>query len=127
MLLSEIVDLLSCEVFAGDEEGSDVVIEYGCASDLMSDVLAFSRTGAVLLTGLMNVQTIQTAFVAEIKAIVFVRGKKPDEGVIALAKEKKIPLMGTPYSMYESCGILYMKGLRSTMEYTATANARTQT
>jgi predicted transcriptional regulator len=127
MLLSEIVDLLSCEVFTADEESSDVVIEYGCASDLMSDVLAFSRTGAVLLTGLVNVQTIQTAFVAEIRAIVFVRGKKPDQGVIALAKEKKIPLMGTPYSMYESCGILYMKGLRSTMEYTPTMNSRSQT
>ncbi|MGA9363438.1 MAG: DRTGG domain-containing protein [Bacteroidota bacterium] len=127
MLLSEIIDFLTCEVFAADEAASDVVIEYGCASDLMSDVLAFSRTGAVLLTGLVNVQTIQTAFVAEVRAIVFVRGKKPDQGVIALAKEKKIPLVGTPYSMYESCGILYMKGLRSTMEYAPTMNSRGQT
>jgi predicted transcriptional regulator len=127
VLLSEIIDLLTCEVFTTDEEPAKVVIEYGCASDLMSDVLAFSRTGAVLLTGLVNVQTIQTAFVAEIRAIVFVRGKKPNPGVIALAKDKKIPLVGTPYSMYESCGILYMKGLRSTMEYAPTTNSRGQT
>jgi len=126
MLLSEIIDLLTCEVFTADEEPADVVIEYGCASDLMSDVLAFSRTGAVLLTGLVNVQTIQTAFVAEIRASVFVRGKKPDPGVIALAKNKKIPLVGTPYSMYESCGILYMKGLPSTMEFTPKTNSRGQ-
>ena len=127
MLLSEIIDLLACEVFAADGKASDVVIEYGCASDLMSDVLAFSRTGAVLLTGLVNVQTVQTAFVAEVRAIVLVRGKKPDAGVIALAKDKKIPLFGTPYSMYESCGILYMRGLRSTMEYAPTLNSRNQT
>jgi hypothetical protein len=35
--------------------------------------------------------------------------------------------VGTPYSMYESCGILYMKGLRSTMEYAPTMNSRDQT
>ncbi len=105
-----------CEVFSG-EERVDLPIEYGCASDLMSDVLAFSRSGAVLLTGLVNIQTVHTAFIAEIRAIVFVRGKKPDEGIITLARQKNIPLLGTAYSMYEACGILYKKGLISTMEY----------
>jgi predicted transcriptional regulator len=82
----------------------------------MSDVLAFSRTGAVLMTGLVNVQTIQTAFIAEISAIILVRGKRPNDDVVALANEKRIPLLGTPYSMYEACGILYKHGLTSTME-----------
>jgi predicted transcriptional regulator len=115
MLLSEICSHLTCDVFNGQEQ-LNVHIEYGCASDLMSDVLAFSRAGAVLLTGLVNVQTVQTAFIAEISAIVFVRGKKPDREVTTLAKEKKIPLLGTPFSMYEACGILYRQGLASTME-----------
>jgi predicted transcriptional regulator len=116
MLISEIRDLLSSDVYAGDDIlGTHV--DFGCASDLMSDVLAFSRAGAVLLTGLMNIQTIHTSFIAEIRAIVFVRGKRPDKEMIALANEKKIPLLGTPYSMYEACGILYRKGLVSTMEY----------
>lgn len=82
----------------------------------MSDVLAFSRAGAVLLTGLVNVQTIQTAFIAEIDSIVFVRGKRPPGDVIALAMEKGIHLLGTPYSMYEACGKLYQEGLVSTMD-----------
>jgi predicted transcriptional regulator len=85
----------------------------------MSDVLAFSRAGALLLTGLVNVQTIRTAYIAEIVAVVFVRGKKPDETVISAAREKGIPVLGTPYSMYEACGILYQHGLVSTMEYSA--------
>jgi len=115
MTLSEICEALSCEAFTGEGQ-LDIKIEYGCASDLMSDVLAFSQPGALLLTGLVNAQTIHTAFIAEIKAIVFVRGKKPDNEVIALAKEKKIPLLGTPFSMFEACGILYKKGLVPTME-----------
>jgi predicted transcriptional regulator len=104
-----------CEVFSGEEHLDRPVI-YGCASDLMSDVLAFSRSGALLLTGLVNVQTVQTAFIAELTAIVVVRGKKPDKTVQALALEKGIPLLGTPYSMYEACGILYRAGIPSTME-----------
>lgn len=115
MQLSEVQRLLLCDVFWG-EHLLDRDTKYGCASDLMSDVLAFSRAGALLMTGLVNVQTIQTAFIAEIVAVVFVRGKKPDDAVVALAKEKGIPVMGTPYSMYEACGILYKHGVVSTME-----------
>ena len=126
MTLFEVRDLLACEVFAGvDQLGASV--KFGCASDLMSDVLAFSQTGALLLTGLANAQTIQTAHIAEIRAIVFVRGKRPDKKVTALAEERKIPLLGTYYSMFEASGILYGKGLPSTMKkadsmesYTAT-------
>jgi predicted transcriptional regulator len=117
--LSEICELLECKVYTPTEQLSGVEIQFGCASDLMSDVLAFSRSGAVLLTGLVTNQTIQTAFIAEISAIVFVRGKKPSNDIISLAKEKRIPLLATPYSMYEACGLLYRKGLPSTMERVA--------
>jgi predicted transcriptional regulator len=116
MLLSDVQNLLSCDVFSG-ERLLKRDVKFGCASDLMSDVLAFSRAGALLLTGLVNVQTIQTAYIAEIVSVVFVRGKKPDETVVSAAREKGIPVLGTPYSMYEACGILYQHGLVSTMEY----------
>lgn len=119
MRLPDICNHLACEVFGPSERLDDVVIQFGCASDLMSDVLAFSRSGAVLLTGLVTIQTIQTAFIAEISAVVFVRGKRPGEDVIALARDRGIPLLATPYSMYEACGLLYGKGLPSTMERVA--------
>ncbi len=115
MRLSQIAELLTCEVLNGREQ-LEQTVEFGCASDLMSDVLAFSQAGALLLTGLVNTQTVQTAHIAEIKAIVFVRGKKPDGSVIKLAEANNIPLFATSYSMYEACGILYNKGLVPTME-----------
>jgi predicted transcriptional regulator len=115
MVVADLQSLLRCEVFAGSQH-LDRQIMYGCASDLMSDVLAFSMRGALLLTGLINVQTIQTADIAELNAIILVRGKKPDDSVQALAQEKGIPLLGTPYSMYEACGILYRAGIPSTMK-----------
>jgi predicted transcriptional regulator len=115
MIVADLKTLLRCEVFAGGQH-LDRQVMYGCASDLMSDVLAFSMRGALLLTGLINVQTIQTADIAELNAIILVRGKKPDDSVQALAQEKGIPLLGTPYSMYEACGILYRAGIPSTMK-----------
>ena len=115
MVISDVQAMLRCDVFSGRELLGRPVT-FGCASDLMSDVLAFSAAGALLLTGLVNVQTVQTAHIAEINAIIFVRGKKPDKSVIALAKGKSIPLLGTPYSMYEACGILYRAGIPSTMK-----------
>ena len=114
MVLSDVQKLLDCQVFSGDEFLDRPVIFAG-AADLMSDVLAFTRSEALLLTGLVTVQTIQTAHIADLSAIIFVRGKKPDKTVISVANEKKIPLLGTAYSMYEACGILYRAGIPPTM------------
>ncbi len=90
-----------------------MVLDKGCGADLMSDVLAFTHTGTLLMTGLTNPQVVRTAEIAGIKAIVFVRGKYPPPETIALAEEKGIPLLVSRYTMYETCGRLYSKGLAS--------------
>lgn len=77
------------------------------ASDLMSDVLSFCGSGALLITGLTNSQVIRTAHVAELCGVVFTMGKRPSENTIRLAQDKNIPLWVTDFSMYEACGILY--------------------
>ena len=83
-----------------------------CGSDMMSDVLAYVKEQAVLLTGLVNPQVVRTAEMMDMRCIVFVRGKKPDESMIELAKENGIPLLRTKREMFTSCGILYEHGLR---------------
>lgn len=112
MLLSEVKSLLEAEVLCGkDDMGSSV--EWAYCADLMSDVLAFSISRSLLITGLTNVQVIRTAEVAHIRAVVFVQNKRPDSRTIALAKEKGIPLLATGQSMFDACGRLFEKGLRS--------------
>ncbi len=111
MLLSEICEILDAELI-GDVENFDKKIIMVCGSDLMSDVLAFIKLDSLLLTGLVNIQVVRTAEMAEIAAICFVRGKRPREDTIKLANEKKILLLATILSMYESCGRLYKRGLR---------------
>ncbi len=88
-------------------------IKGGCGADLMSDVLASIQPEAVLLTGLCNPQVIRTAQMADVAAIVFVRGKTPPEETIRLAEEEGIPLITSPFGMFELCGRLYQSGLAS--------------
>jgi predicted transcriptional regulator len=110
MTLKEIKDLLDAEVICG-EKSLDIEIKFAGGSDMMSDVLAFGQPGLLLLTGLSNSQSVRTADIIEASAIIYVRGKKPDDMGINLAKEKDIPLLSTRHTMYTSCGILYNKGL----------------
>ncbi len=106
MLLEEIRDVLEAELLIG-EESLGLDIEMACGADLLSDVLAFTKSGALLLTGLTHPQVIRTAEIAEINAVCFVRGKRPPTETVELAKEKGVPLLCTSLPMYESCGRLY--------------------
>ncbi len=115
MNLEGVKDILEAEVLYGSEYlGKEITII--SASDLLSDVLAFTRPGSLLLTGLINPQVIRTAEVVEISAVCFVRGKRPEGATIELAKEKEIPLICTKLPMYETCGKLYGVGLAGCSE-----------
>jgi len=110
MTLREIKELLQAEVIIGDES-LDVEITFAGGSDLMSDVLAFGKPGILLLTGLSNAQSVRTANIIDAKAVVYVRGKKPDKMGIDIARENGIPLLSTKYMMYTACGLLFSHGL----------------
>ena len=111
MKIKDIQHLLDAKLLChGENLDTEVTSAFGC--DLMSDVLAYVKEQAVLLTGLVNPQVVRTAEMMDMKCIVFVRGKKPDESMIELAKENGIPLLRTRREMFTSCGILYENGLR---------------
>jgi predicted transcriptional regulator len=110
MKLEAVRRILDCQVIAGADKLEEEV-GVGCGADLMSDVLAFIKPNALLLTGLTNVQAVRTAEIAEVRAIVYVRGKLPDKDAVELAKEKGIVMLWTSLPMYESCGRLYAHGL----------------
>ncbi len=115
MKLNEIKEILSAEVVCGDDMlDREVTSAFG--SDMMSDVLAFAKADSLLLTGLVNPQTIRTALMLDMQGIVFVRAKKLSEEVISLAKESGIVVLSTNYRMFETCGKLYAKGLKGSGE-----------
>ncbi len=110
MKIGTIKELLKAEVVCG-EELLEREVYSACGSDMMSDVLAYVKDQAVLLTGLVNAQVLRTAEMMDMVCIVFVRSKSPTEEMIELARENGMVLMKTQKRMYEACGKLYANGL----------------
>lgn len=110
MKIRELCDVISATVICGEEK-LDADVFTACASDMMSDVLAFVKEQAVLLTGLTNPQVVRTAEMMDMQCIVFVRGKRPDETTINLAKAKGTVILSSGLRMYTACGLLYNHGL----------------
>ena len=110
MKISTIRDLLGADVITGADRLGEHVYS-ACGSDMMSDVLAYVKDQAVLLTGLVNTQVVRTAEMMDMRCIVFVRSKQPTPEIVELAEESDIVLLATPKRMYEACGILYANGL----------------
>lgn len=111
MKVSEVRDILEATVLAGEEQLDKSIVAVGGA-DLMSDILAAPAKDAVLLTGLNTEHAFRTGKIAEVGAIVFVRGKKPDEKILEMAKTYEIPVLSTQCSLFVASGRLYMNGLR---------------
>ena len=110
MKIAKMQELLSAKVLCCEENiGRHVYSACGC--DLMSDVLAYVKDQAVLLTGLVNPQVIRTAVMMDMVCIVFVRSKDPSEEMLALAKENGIVVLSTEETLYNACGKLYANGL----------------
>ncbi len=110
MKICTIQELLDARVLVGEENLGKHVYA-ACGSDMMSDVLAYVKDQAVLMTGLVNAQVIRTAEMMDMVCIVFVRSKEPTEEMLRLAEESGIVVMSTSKRMYEACGILYSNGL----------------
>ncbi len=111
MKLKDIINVIDAKVLCGEELlETEVLSAYAC--DLMSDVLAFVEDQCMLLTGLINPQVVRTAEMMDMKAIVFVRGKEPEDDVLQLAKDAGIAVLATDLPMYISCGKLYGSGLK---------------
>ncbi len=115
MTINTVKDLLEAEILSGSENLGEEV-HSACGSDMMSDVLAYVKDQAVMLTGLVNAQVIRTAEMMDMKCIVFVRSKRPSADMLELAEEHGIAVMTTAKRMYDACGILYSNGLKGNGE-----------
>lgn len=113
MDLEKVIELVDGTLLNPEVSIKGIDIQGGCGADLMSDVLAASQPHGILLTGLANPQVVRTAQVADIRAIVFVRGKQPQDETLAIATAENVPLITSPFGMFELCGRLHQAGLPS--------------
>jgi hypothetical protein len=111
MSINEIVQKIEGKILC---EGCVPDLRYtkGFASDLMSDVLTIKSENLILITGLVNIQSIRTAEMSDITCIIFARNKVVNGEMIKLARENNITLISSPYSMFRVCGLLSQAGIQ---------------
>ena len=112
MRIAEIMEILDARVLAGGEEEMEQEVESCIGSDMMSDVLAFARPGALIVTGLTNSQSVRTADMADAAALVYIRDKRPGRETLELAERCGIPLLATKLGMFDACAALSRNGLK---------------
>ncbi len=110
MTIREIAELLKAECLVG-EELLDKEVSTACGSDMMSDVLAFTKNNAVLITGLCNPQVIRTAEMLDTPCVIFVRDKRPTQAMLDMAQERDMVVLSTAHRMFSTCGILFSAGV----------------
>ncbi|MDD3336535.1 MAG: DRTGG domain-containing protein [Eubacteriales bacterium] len=111
MTIRDLIPILDAKVLCGETD-LDQEVRSACGSDLMSDVLAFVKDKAILITGLTNVHVMRTAEMLDIHCVIFARGKIPPEDVLEEAREIGIVVLATEYTNYTTCGLLYEAGIR---------------
>ena len=110
MKLKELEVILQAKVVV-DSDNLDLNIDSACSADMMSSVLYYHTPNSLLITSLTQPHVIRTSEIAGIKIIAFVMNKQPEQTTIDLAREKKIPILITPYCMYTASGKLFEAGL----------------
>ncbi len=115
MKLSEILDIVDGEaIYTANQDIYNIDFHGAFGTDLMSDALCYLRDSderELLITGLSNMQIINTASTLDLQVVLVVRGKPIDEHLIEGAKMSGISVFKTEYTMYQACGRLYEKGL----------------
>lgn len=110
MTARDVQKILGARVLVG-EEFLDREITSACASDMMSDVLAFSKDHSVLITGLCNPQVIRTAEMLDIVCLIFVRRSIRMKRSLPWQRNVTLIVMETGHRMFSTCGMLYRAGL----------------
>ena len=100
MTVQELIDKLGFAAAAlpdGEREITGVYI-----GDLLSWVMGRAGDGDAWITIMSNRNIVAVATLADTACILLAEGVVPDEGVAALAAEKGVNLLQSPYSAYET-------------------------
>lgn len=114
--ISDVIEILDAKLLAGDSRHLEIDVKTAFSADLMSDVLAFAKSGSLILTGLTTPQVVRTASILDALALIIVRGKIPSAETLELARELDIPVLSTRYILFETSGRLYANGIVGCVE-----------
>jgi len=111
MTIREVVDALQLEILT-QSNGLDKEVTGGYASDLLSDVIAYSKPGNLWVTLQTHRNIIAVATLKELAAVVLVNGRTPEPETLEKAREEKVVVLGSRLPAFELAGRLYGMGIR---------------
>ena len=94
------------------DQAGEAEIERGYASDLLSDVLAHAPAGGLLVTLQVHLNVVAVASHAELAAVVFAGGRRPEEDVVRKAVEEGVALYAAQADTFDVVGRLHALGVR---------------
>lgn len=106
MNLETIVTALQLRVKSG-EGLLNVGVRGGYVGDLLSDVMANSRKGDLLITRQVHQNIVAVASLNELAAIVLVQGAEPAAETLEKAAREQIPLLVADLPAFEVAGRIY--------------------
>jgi hypothetical protein len=106
MTLTEVVEKLGLHVLTSKRVG-DVKVTGGYTGDLLSDVIANSKTGNLWITMQTHQNVLAVVKLKDLAGIVFVNGRQPDEETTRKADEEYVTVLGTDKSAFSISGQLY--------------------
>lgn len=109
--LTKIVDALDLTVLT-PLRSPPVVVEYACASDLLSNVMATCPGHCLWITVQCHINVIGVASLLDVQAVVLAGGAVPEQSVVKRAREVGVTVLATNDSAFNLCGKLYNLGIR---------------
>jgi predicted transcriptional regulator len=106
MRVSDLIRECNLKLFSG-ETGIENEITGGYVSDLLSDVMGFSKEGEVWVTLQTHQNVVAVASLKDLAAIVMVKGFEPEPDTLIHSNEEGIPILGTNMSTFEISGKIY--------------------
>lgn len=106
MLVKEIVEKLNLKVFSAGQ-GLEREVSGGYTSDLLSDVIGYSKEGQVWITLQTHKNIMAVATLKDLAAVVLVKGFEPEADTIEASNSEGIPILGSKLEAFELSGVLF--------------------
>ncbi len=111
MRLKEVVAALGLEVRSGADK-LEREVRGGYASDLLSDVMAHSKSGDLWITLQVHLNIVAVATLNDLVGIVLVNGREPEGPTLSKAEAEGVPLLVSSRPAFDLVGRLYEMGIR---------------
>ncbi|GAB1405099.1 MAG: DRTGG domain-containing protein [Lentimicrobiaceae bacterium] len=106
MTVKEIAEKLNLKVLSG-ASGLNNEINYGYASDLLSDVMGNAKSGEVWVTLQTHKNVMAIASLKDLAAVILVKDLQPEADMAAQSEDEGIPVLGTSDDAFTLIGKLY--------------------